>query len=187
MAKIEFYTTPEGVVYYKQDNGDARRLTRFCREIIDPMLLIIENNFPSAYADLRMLYPSRNNSETSKLTQRYMIVERFVRCNFGEYDLLTNDYDNGILHFEMVHCPLRGGYCPYENKICNPTGKDVKLSRLEHEVASLYVNGVTFDKIASQLNKKPNTIKTVLNRLKSKLSLKNSRALILELRINDLV
>lgn len=32
MAKIEFYTTPEGVVYYKQDNGDARRLTRFAEK-----------------------------------------------------------------------------------------------------------------------------------------------------------
>ena len=48
MAKIEFYTTPEGIVYYKLDSGEARRLTRFCRDIIDSMLLIIENNFTAA-------------------------------------------------------------------------------------------------------------------------------------------
>lgn len=31
MAKIEFYTTPEGNVYYKLDGGEARRLTRFAK------------------------------------------------------------------------------------------------------------------------------------------------------------
>lgn len=187
MAKIEFYTTPEGIVYYKLDSGEARRLTRFCRDIIDSMLLIIENNFTAAYSELQILYPSKNNSEASKLTQRYMMVERFVRCNFGEYDLLTNDYENGILQFEMVHCSLRGGHCPYENKICNPVGKDVKLSKLEHDVASLYVNGITFKEIASRLQKKPNTIKTVLNRMKNKMCLKNSRALIRDLRLNNII
>lgn len=187
MAKIEFYNTPEGNVYYKLDGGEARRLTRFCKDIIDPMLLIIENNFSAAYSELQALYPRHNNSESAKLTQRYMIVERFVRCNFGEYDLLTNDYENGILQFEMVHCPLRGGHCPYENKICNPRGKNVKLSKLEHDVASLYINGVTFKEIASRLQKKPNTIKTVLNRMKNKLCLKNSRALIRDLRLNNII
>lgn len=105
MAKIEFYNTPEGNVYYKLDGGEARRLTRFCKDIIDPMLLIIESNFSAAYSELQALYPRHNNSESAKLTQRYMIVERFVRCNFGEYDLLTNDYENGILQFEwcIVH------------------------------------------------------------------------------------
>ena len=35
------------------------------------------------------------------------VAIRFVRCNFGEHDLLTQDIEHDILHFEEVRCPHR--------------------------------------------------------------------------------
>lgn len=188
MAKIEFYTTPDGVIYYIDNNGEIKKLTRFNREVINCVLEFIQRHFPHTYTCLQRLYPLKNKSAASRLLQDYQITERFIRCNFGEYDLLSKDYENGIFHFEMVKCPLRGGFCPYENIICYPKGlPGIKLSKLEKDVASLYLEGNTFKDIALYLEKKPNTVKTILNRIKKKLNLKNCRSIIKEVRLKNIL
>ena len=55
MEEVEFYTSPEGQVYYKKDGHDPKRLTKFS-EVVEPLITIIRNRFPECYARLVTLY-----------------------------------------------------------------------------------------------------------------------------------
>lgn len=79
METLEFFTSPDGFLYYKKPGEESRRLTKFNVDIVDHLHDIIKQRFPECYAALAKLY--RRNT--------FKIVERFVRCNFGEHDLLT--------------------------------------------------------------------------------------------------
>lgn len=93
---LEFFVTPDGFVYYKKPGEESRRLTKFNTDIVDELHNVIKTRFPEGYAALAKLY--RRNT--------FKMVERFIRCNFGEHDLLTQDIEHDILHFEEVRCPL---------------------------------------------------------------------------------
>lgn len=186
MKKIEFYNDPDGNVYYTQNSVVRKRFTRFDEDIINGLLHMIRKTFPDTYLALIKSYPLNSSNMVAISQNRFLMAERFIRCNFGENDILSLDYDNGIYHYEMVKCPLRGGHCQFENVICNPKSKqDVKLSCLEKNVASMYSEGVTFSEIAEYMGKSPNTIKTILHRIK--LKLKNSRSIIREVHINKIL
>lgn len=132
MKKIEFYNDPDGHVYYTQDGVVRKRFTRFDKDIINSLLCMIKKTFPDTYLALIKSYPLKGSNKVAKSQNQFLMTERFIRCNFGENDLLSLDYYNGIYHYEMVKCPLRGGHCQFENVICNPKSKqDVKLSCLE--------------------------------------------------------
>ena len=184
MEAIEFRVSPDGSVYYKQGKLDEKRLTRFCKGICVEVLGIIHERFPGAWARLRLLYQPKNNSSAAKDVAAFSVVERFIRCNFGEHDLLTPDIDRDILHFEEVRCPLRG-ICPDENIICKPQSL-YRLTPAEKEVATLYLEGYTFDWIASKLGKSPSTVKQQLWKLKKKLGAKNCREIIRVLRVHNI-
>ncbi len=112
------------------------------------------------------------------------MLERFIRCNFGEYDLLTEDTDGKFLNFEEVKCPLRGGFCQDENVICKPKCL-VKLSQQESKAAKLYLQGYTCQEIAERLGKHASTVKVLLFRVKNKLGVKNAREIIKVLRFHN--
>lgn len=185
MEAVEFRVSPDGNVYYKQGKADEKRLTRFCKDICVEVLGIIRERFPGAWSRLRILYKPKSGSHADQDKAAFAVVERFVRCNFGEHDLLTQDIDSDIVHFEEVRCPLRGGMCPDENIICKPQSL-IRLTPAEKEVATLYVNGYTFDWIAKQLGKSPSTVKQQLWKLKKKLGVKNCREIIRVLRFNNI-
>lgn len=152
--EIEFHCGPDGTVFYRIDNGDNKKLTRFNKDIIDKVLALLNAHFTDTKKALEKLYPLKNKSDSAKILQNYLIAERFIRCNFGEDDILFPDINNGFFHFEKVKCPLRGGFCPFEDIICSPKGTGcTKLSSLEKQVASLYVEGITYKEIAVSLNK----------------------------------
>ena len=174
MEGIEFFTSPEGQVYYRKDGHDAKRLTKFSSDIVSKVVTLVRNRFPECYSRLAILY-KKNASQ---------MVDRFVRCNFGEHDLLTPDIERDILHFEEVRCPLRG-ICPDENIICKPQSL-YRLTPAEKEVAKLYLRGDTFDMIARELGKSPSTVKQQLWKLKKKLGAKNCREIIRVLRIHNI-
>lgn len=180
MEDIEFHTSPNGKVYYSVNGGDERKLTKFCTEV-HPLLSIIEERFPVCYARLVELYQVSKIKGTMN-DRAFKMLERFVRCNFGEHDLLTADVEGMKLHFEEVKCPLRGGFCPDENVICKPKSV-VNLSSEEARAAKLYVDGYTFTEIAKELGKNPNTIKVQLFRIKQKLGVKDCRDIIKHLRL----
>lgn len=173
MEVLEFFTSPDGFVYYKKPGEESRRLTKFNVGIVDPLHDIIKQRFPECYAALAKLY--RRNT--------FKIVERFVRCNFGEHDLLTQDIDRDILHFEEVRCPLRG-MCEYERVICKPKTM-VNLSKCEREIADLYLEGLTFKQIAERLGKNAQTVKVQLMRVKKKCGVEHCRDIIRVLRLKN--
>lgn len=182
MERIEFHTGPDGVVRYQADGGEMKRLTRFS-EPVAVLAELIEARFPGAWARLQQLYPKRKGAVMQDKTVAAM-VERFVRCNMGEHDLLTADFDHGRLNFEEVRCPLRG-ICADEGIICKPTDA-LPLTQAERRVASMYVYGYTFKEIAAELGKSPATVKAQLHAMKNKLGVENCRALIKVLRSRSL-
>lgn len=185
MEAIEFRVSPDGNVFYKQGKAGEKRLTRFCTDVCVEVLGIIRDRFPGAWSRLRLMYPAKNQSKAAKDAAAFSVIERFIRCNFGEHDLLTPDIERDIVHFEEVRCPLRGGMCPDENIICKPQSL-YKLTPAEKEVADLYLRGYTFDMIAQQLGKSPSTVKQQLWKLKKKLGTKNCREIIKVLRIYNM-
>lgn len=170
MERVEFRNSPEGVVYYKVDNHREKRLTKFSTELTEPLIKLIFSSYPECYARLSTIYKD----------DKFKMVERFIRCNFGENDLLTKDIENDMLNFEEVRCPLRG-ICPDEKVICKPKGT-VNLSPCEKRVVDLYINGYTFDKIAFILGKNKSTVKSQLFSARDKLGVKNCREIIKVMR-----
>ena len=180
MEEIEIRTSPNGKVYYSVNGGDERKLTKFSTEI-HPLLSVVEERFPVCYARLAELYQASKNKGTMN-DRTFKMLERFVRCHFGEHDLLTADIEGRKLHFEEVKCPLRGGFCPDENVICKPKSV-VNLSPEEARAAKLYVDGYTCKEIAKELGKNLNTIKVQLFRIKQKLGVKDCRGIIKHLQL----
>lgn len=185
MEPIEFRVSPDGEVYFKEGKKAEKRLTRFDKNICVHLLGIIHEKFPGAWSRLKLLYKPKSNSTAHKDQAAFAMVERFVRCNFGEHDLLTPDIEQDIVNFEEVRCPLRGKYCPDENVICKPQSL-LKLSPAEKEVAKLYLYGHTFSEIANRLGKAPQTVKVQLWNIKKKLGAKNCREIIKVMRINNI-
>lgn len=160
-------------MYFKADGHEQKRLTKFEFEVVDFLNGLIKMRFPEAYARLSNLYKG----------SKFEMVNRFVRCNFGEQDYLSYDVENVVLNFEEVRCPLRG-ICENEKIICKPKST-VPLSASEKEIADLYLQGYSFIEIADILQKNRKTVKAHLYRIKEKLNLKNCREIIKVLRMNN--
>ena len=184
MEAIEFRVTPEGTVYYQEGRLKEKRLTRFEKAICGYVSELIRERFPGAWSRLCLLYPPKSGNAVHQYEAAFAIVNRFIRCNFGEHDLLTSDIDHDILHFEEVRCPLRG-ICPDENVICKPQSL-IRLSPAEKEVVKLYLWGETFDEIARRLGKSPQTVKVQLHNIKKKLGAKNCREIIKVMRTHNI-
>lgn len=182
MESIEFRVSPDGSVYFTEAGQRERRLSRFEKRVCLLLCSIIRERFPGAWSRLRILYPQKSHTSSGKDKAMFSAIERFVRCNFGEHDLLTPDIEHDILNFEEVRCPLRG-ICPDENVICKPQSL-VRLTSSEREVARLYLRGDTFDQIASVLGKSPNTVKVQLHNIKKKTGAKNCREIIKVIRFH---
>ena len=149
-------------------NGVSQKLTPEDRDCIEFMIENIGKYFPDAMNALREW------SEASQQNRRYYeykIVDRFVRCNFGETDFLAPDVDMGMFHLEEVKCPLRGsGYCRHEGVICKPRAV-LGLSEEETKVVGLYARGMKPGEIARKLGKAEGTCKQQLNRVCKRLKL----------------
>ena len=178
--EVEFRTSSRGEVFYEDDEGNVKRLTKFSTEIVEKVISIIKERYPTSYARLATLYETAEPSE-----RKYLMAERFIRCNFGADDNLTRDIEDDILNFEEVKCPLRGRFCPSEGIICKPKGI-YKLGKEEKETAELYVKGFNFKEIAQRLGKSPSTIKVQLFRIKNKLGVTNCREIIKKLRLTSI-
>ena len=177
--EIEFRTNSRGEVFYETDDGESKRLTKFSKEIVTMVASIIKDRFPASYARLATLYEKADPTE-----RMYLMVERFIRCNFGSDDYMKYDIDDETFNFEEVKCPLRGRFCPDEGVICKP--KSIfHLGREEKQTAKLYVKGYNFKEIAAKLGKSPSTIKVELFRIKNKLGVKNCREIIKRLRLSN--
>lgn len=173
MERTEFHCSPDGCVYFRQDGHEQKRLTKFETKIVDFLFNEIRSRFPESFARLGNLYHGK----------KFEMVDRFIRCNFGEQDYLSFDVENVVLNFEEVRCPLRG-ICENEGVVCKPKST-VPLSASENEIANLYLQGYSFNEIADVLGKNRQTVKAHLYRIKEKLGVKNCREIIKVLRMNN--
>lgn len=178
--EIEFRTNSRGEVFYENDKGESIRLTKFSTEIVDKVVSVIKERYPATFARLVKLYCKADPTE-----RKYIMAERFIRCNFGSEDYMSYDIDDDVLNFEEVKCPLRGKFCSDENIICKP--KSIfHLGKEEKITADLYMKGLNFTEIAEKLGKKPSTIKVQLFKIRHKLGVKNCHEILKYLRLSNI-
>lgn len=174
IEKIEFYTTPDGSVCCKPMGKAMFILDENCRQLISEMIVTIKELYPDAFKALSELY---STSERNRSYYEYRIVNRFIRCNFGEYDALAEDVDNmGNFHLEDVKCPLRGE-CRHEGCICRPQ-LNTTLSPRELEVARLFGSGYDKAGIADELNISIYTVSRHVANIKARLHFKSTNQII---------
>ena len=167
---IEFFNSADGRILFYGRDAEPRQLKVDDKEIIDYVYKMIEVVYPGAMKALQQEYSS---SSRNYYFFHYKIVDRFIRCNFGENDLLRYDIEHGTMNMEQVRCPLRH-ICKNENVICNPSMSTDK----ETQVAKLYAHGLSLQEIADVLHKSSCTVNAQLYSLKKRLNLNSSRDII---------
>lgn len=170
--KIEFFTGTDGQVWLRQ-GGKCQTLSASMTQLVDFLEGKIRALYPAAHRRLTELY---GGSSRNKTFFRFRIVERFVRCNMGDDNLMSVDIDGQDLHVEQVRCPLRG-ICEDEHVICSPTPASV-FSKAEAQVVTLYAGGLTIREIAAKLRKSVSTVNCQLWRLARRLGLKSRNEVI---------
>ena len=146
LRSIEFYGTPEGSVMIAEKGKPLREYTDLDRTFTQQMIERIKEFYPEAFAALCELY---TRSSLHRNYYEYLIVHRFIRCNFVEYDNRPDIDTNGIFCFEFVSCPLRGE-CKWSNIICNPKFNST-LSERELEVMKCFYHSMKIEDIADKL------------------------------------
>lgn len=171
MEKVEFFVI--GGQTCIQRNGVSKPLTPSDRDAVEFMLERMQECFPAA---MERLQKWAEESKPNKRFFEFRMVDRFIRCNFGEADFLYSDIEDGMFHFEEVKCPLRG-ICKDENVICKPKFK-MPVSKEEGRAAVLYSKGLTANEIAKVLGKGVKTVKNQLSNAAKRLGLNRTRDLI---------
>lgn len=160
MKDTEFYTTPEGDVMIREGNS-LRALTETDRDFISDMIRTIREFYPDAFDALCKEYVK---SQINREYYEFLIVRRFIKCNFGEYDNKLDIAEGGSFNFEFVGCPLRGE-CKYDRCICRPRFNS-SLSKRELEVMKMIYERYSIEEIAERLFI---SIETVKNHRKNSL------------------
>ena len=169
--RVEFWVTPEGKVHYRlNDEKGEREFNAASKEIIDMIMDVLCKLFPQALIALKDIYSKHENNIVA---YRFLIAERFIRCNFGMRDYMRNDIDHGMFSFEEVVCPLRGR-CQHEGVICKPQ-ISTKLDKGELMSAILYSEGKYAEEIGEILGKTGKTIMNKLLKVRDKLGLSSTR------------
>lgn len=174
LESIEFYVFPDGSVNIKKMGSPAMAYEPECMEITDEMIILIRDLYPDAYAALSKVY---TRSEMNHKYYEYLMVKRFIRCNFGECDTLSQDIDDvGRFNFEEVRCPLRGE-CQFEGAICKPK-LQTRLTKREQEVAELLAMGMHQTQIAEKLNISVYTVYRHIQKIKVRLHISHTSQII---------
>lgn len=176
LACIEFYNTPEGDVMVKPVNGAVYVLKESNRDVIQSMLQLIDDRYPEAFKALSKLYSSNS---MNRVNYEYLMVHRFCRCNFGEYDSSKLDVDYvGIFNLEQVKCPLRNSVdCRYCGVICSPV-LNTNLSDRETQILELISKGMTNQQISDELSISIFTVIRHRNNMRAKLQVSNTAELV---------
>ena len=159
--RIEFWLWPDGTPMCRDEvSGEYRKFTEADTDIIDEVLRIIEVKYPKTYAALEEIYAK---SRPNKRFFRYIMAERFIRCNWSTHDNITDDLDGESFNFEEVVCPLRGR-CRHEGIICMPKPVRIvaELSIEENRICQMYSSGMTLEEIAAKTFKSESTVNNQL-------------------------
>lgn len=168
---MEFFITPNGKVMVNEVGGDVKEFKEEDIELVTYLLGLIETQYPEAIVALSETY---SGSKLNKMHYDFLRVHRFIRCNFGKFDGLTYDVDDRVLHVEEVECPLRCE-CKMAGIICKP--RPFGLTKREEEIARLFYSGKTYEEVSQELGIANSTIKNMIQKIKSKMSLASTKDL----------
>jgi DNA-binding CsgD family transcriptional regulator len=169
MKDVEFSITGEGSTIMIQEGKAPRVLTADDHETIKYFIHIIESRYPEAFNALKEEYGQYPDF-------RFRAVSRFIKCNWGNDDEIKDIDENGSFRFEHVRCPLRGGFCIWEDTVCHP--KELNhLSSRELDVLKLYATGSSLKEVAQKLFISVRTVETHRDNIYSKLGVKNQSQL----------
>lgn len=171
--QIEFFVSPQGMVYFYGKNQEIIRYDMEQPELIRLMAQMIQTVYPEAY---EYLFKNFIKSKKNKLYHQFLITERFIRCNFGTNDTLNYDINQGMMNLERVNCPLRK-CCKEENIVCNPKVKSPFFPK-ETEVAKIFAKGYVASEVADILGKSLHTVTSQLRNMTRRLGLRSSREII---------
>lgn len=149
LRNIEFFGSPEGGVMIRDGRG-VRTYTQEEKGITEEIFSIIEEEYPKAFRALSEIYAkSRANIGYFK----FLLVHRFLRCNFSQLDRRLDIDEFGRFQFEEVSCPL-AGECKSWRVICSPE-RETKLTIRQKQVMQEWIacarEGVKRDRIASEV------------------------------------
>ena len=145
-TNTEFFTFKDEV-WFRKTSGEFARLADTDYDTVDEVHDLIRTFYPKAFEALASMY---NNSARNQSYYRYLIVSRFVRCNFAPLDEVPDITWDNHFNFEHISCPLRGE-CPFDGIICRPEF-DHRLSPAELRVMELVYHHLTEPEIAEQLH-----------------------------------
>lgn len=166
---IEFFLDKNnGIDIVINQNGDYSTFNEE-HPIIEEVYNNIKDNYTEAFEILTKLY-------RGSAYFKYLIVRRFLKCNFSKHDEKPDVNEQGIFDLEFVSCPMRGE-CPQENIICNAKINRV-LSNRELEVLKLIADGNTDFAVGELLFISPNTAKNHRKNIIRKTGCPNTAALI---------
>jgi DNA-binding NarL/FixJ family response regulator len=146
MNSYEFYATPEGEVMFRQNGQAESQLKETDVEFIDAFLSIISEFYTEAHHALMSAY---SRSALNARYRNFLVLRRFIKCNFGVFDNLMDVDELWNFKFEFVQCPLRGE-CKLEHIVCFPKFNS-QLSTRQLEVMKLFTEGVSDSDIAERL------------------------------------
>lgn len=164
MEGIEFYTI-ENKVWFVTPDGKNECLDESKSDVVAYLIDRMMECYPETYQSLAKHY---EKSALNVSYYRFLIAQRFCKCNFGTLD--TTEFDcKGIFKFEKVSCPLRGE-CKLEGIVCQPKFNS-QLSKKELEVMKLVNDGMSNEEIAERLYISPYTVKNHIRSVYIKLGI----------------
>lgn len=146
LANYEFYGTPTGDVMLSSPEQPLKVYEVADREFTQSMLNHLHEFYPEAFLALGKYY---EKSRANKGYFEYLIVHRFIRCNFFVYDSRLDVDKNGCFRFEFVPCPLRGE-CLLCGVVCSPKFNS-KMSDRERQVMEMFYQSIPEEAIADRL------------------------------------
>lgn len=150
--------------------GDVMRVIQIeDYSIINETLERFQNDFPESYDCVSEIYSGLAHN-------RWLMVRRLIRCNFGVFDTVPDIASDGTLKFEHVPCPLRGE-CKYEGKVCHPK-PSVTLTGKELEILLYIEQGLTDNQIGDIMFLSEKTITTHRRNIRRKMGVHNNAGII---------
>lgn len=170
LKNLEFHRSVEGkdAMYRSPGEDKSTMLEQNSTEIIVPLLSQVDAQFPKCHKRLKDIYGSSKNF-------RFLAARRFIKCNCSEFDNVLDIDNEGIIHLELVTCPLRGE-CLDEGVICFPD-RETGLTCREKEIAQLVAKGMSNLEIAKKLFIGIDAVKSHVQNCLRKLELTNRAAL----------
>lgn len=169
MRNIEFFTDGNGRDLVANIDGNYHVITETDHEIIELVYDIIQSDYTEAFNALKKIYNSRKDF-------KYLIVHRFLKCNFAVHDEKPDIRPDKSFQLEFVSCPMRGE-CQVEGIVCEPK-LNSDLSAREIEIVKLIAQGLSNEQIANEIFRSPFTIINHRSNIRRKTGCNNTASLI---------